>query len=261
VADDRDDEAVPHGPAEGRPELRLPPPSERLFNSLVRRLSRLGLDLHDGALQDLAALRAEIDLLVQQLESELRDHEHRSLLLGRMADLTARVDAITRDLRNVAASLRPRQVAVEGIRLALAAEIRSVTSAGVLDARLELDAGLPELGSVQRETLVLFVREGLRNARRHSSGREVTVRVFGRGSFVVAEVADDGRGFRVARRLRRAAQADRLGLVAMSEQVRLAGGELEVTSRPGGPTLLRATLPVQMSGHPLEASTSSDSPA
>ena len=34
-----------------------------------------------------------------------------------------------------------------------------------------------------------------------------------------------------------------LGLVGMRERLRLLGGALEVTSRPGGPTTLVATLP------------------
>jgi signal transduction histidine kinase len=223
----------------------LSTPGERLFNGLVRRLSRLGLELHDGALQDLAALRAEIDLLTVQLEATLEHHEHRSVVIGRMGDLTARVDGIARGLRDLAASLQPRVVATDSLRAALEAELRSAFATGGVDARLDLDGPLDELDSIQRETLVHFVREALRNARRHSCATSVSVRVSGRGRALVAEVVDDGHGFAVAQALERAARTGRLGLIVMSEQLRLAGGELEISSSPGGPTVVRAIFPLR----------------
>jgi signal transduction histidine kinase len=243
VASDRDSPIVSQRPGGSGQEDALPTPGERLFNGLVRRLSQLGLDLHDGALQDLAALRAEIELLSGQLATALRDHEHRSVVLGRMGDLTARVDGVAGELRDLAASLQPRVVALDGIRAALDAEIQSVCAAKGIEARLDLEGAIDELGAAQRETLVHFVREGLRNARQHGAATDVSVRVVERSSVVIADVVDNGRGFSVEPALERAARAGRLGLVVMSEQLRLAGGGLEISSQPGGPTVLRATLP------------------
>jgi two-component system sensor histidine kinase DegS len=223
-----------------------PTPGELLFNGLVRRLSRLGLDLHDGALQDLAALRTEIELLGEQLETLLRDHEHCAVVLGRLDDLTARVDAVAGGLRELAASLQPRVVAMDGIRAALDAEIRSACAGAGIEARLEVAGTIDELRSPQRETLVYFVREALRNARQHGGATDVSVRVVEQSSVVTAEVVDNGCGFSVEPALEQAARAGRLGLVVMSEQLRLSGGELEVSSSPGGPTVLRATLPLPL---------------
>jgi signal transduction histidine kinase len=211
----------------------------------VRRLSRLGLDLHDAALQDLAALRAEIELLTRQLSDILEGHPHRAALLGRMDDLTARVDAMARDLRELAASLQPRAVTLAGIRTALEAEIRAAGAGGDVVATLHVDGPIDELGPGQRDVLVLFVRECIRNARRHGGAGEVSVRVFGRGSSIVAEVIDGGRGFAVGRTIEGAERAGRLGLIGMREQIRLAGGELQITSRIGGPTVVRASLPIR----------------
>jgi signal transduction histidine kinase len=210
----------------------------------VRRLSRLGLELHDGALQDLAALRTEVELLTRQLSDALANHEHRSALHGRMDDLAARVDAVTGDLRMLAASLQPRAVALAGIRAALEAEIRSVCRGGDFAATLHVEGPIDELRAAQREVLVLVVREGIRNVRRHSGAREVSVRVFTLSSTVVTEVADGGRGFPVERTIEEAERMGRLGLIGLRAQVELAGGELQITSRAGGPTVVRATLPL-----------------
>ena len=53
------------------------------------------------------------------------------------------------------------------------------------------------------------------------------------------EIVDGGRGFDVEA----ARDAGRRGLVGMSERVRLLDGTLELDSRPGGPTRVRATIP------------------
>jgi signal transduction histidine kinase len=58
-----------------------------------------------------------------------------------------------------------------------------------------------------------------------------------------AEISDDGCGFDTESTLVRAARAGRLGLVGMHERVRMLGGRTEIVSRPGGPTVISATLP------------------
>jgi signal transduction histidine kinase len=58
-----------------------------------------------------------------------------------------------------------------------------------------------------------------------------------------AEITDNGRGFDVERTLVKAARNGRLGLVGMSERVRLLGGRFDVQSRPGGPTTVSVVLP------------------
>jgi signal transduction histidine kinase len=69
----------------------------------------------------------------------------------------------------------------------------------------------------------------------------VEVRTDRRG--VHASVVDNGCGFDVGQTLPAAARKGRLGLVGMSERVRLLGGRLDVESRVGGPTTITASLP------------------
>jgi signal transduction histidine kinase len=87
------------------------------------------------------------------------------------------------------------------------------------------------------------VQEALSNIRDHSGAKRVSVSVSVRRSSVHAEIVDDGRGFVVERTLVRAARRGRLGLVGMSERVRLLGGRFDVDSRPGGPTAISVVLP------------------
>ena len=75
-----------------------------LVESGERRLARLGLDLHDGAIQELAAFAGDLALLRRQLSGALATHEHGDILLGRMDDLEARLVELDRELRELARS-------------------------------------------------------------------------------------------------------------------------------------------------------------
>ena len=61
-----------------------------------RRRARLALDLHDGPLQDLAYLVADIRLFRDQLRQGLSDPRVFELLFGRVDDLEARRSVWTR---------------------------------------------------------------------------------------------------------------------------------------------------------------------
>ena len=59
-------------------------------------------------------------------------------------------------------------------------------------------------------------------------------------------VADDGRGFEVADALERSRRQRRMGLDAMRERLRLAGGSVEVRSAPGCGTVVSFELPAEL---------------
>ena len=74
---------------------------------------------------------------------------------------------------------------------------------------------------------------------RHSGARRVAVLLEEHpGSFRI-EVRDDGKGFDVDL-LRHS-----YGLLGIRERVEMQGGQVEVASRPGNGTLLRASMPLR----------------
>jgi signal transduction histidine kinase len=76
------------------------------------------------------------------------------------------------------------------------------------------------------------------NVRRHSGANRVTVGLRVEGNEVCAEVTDDGRGFDPGR------VSGGVGLFAMRERMASLGGRLEVRSRIGEGTKVRATIPL-----------------
>jgi len=105
----------------------------------------------------------------------------------------------------------------------------------------------------QQITLLGLIREALSNVREHSDAERVTITLSANARGVEATVTDDGRGFDPEETLVRAARDGHLGLVGMHERVRLLGGSTRIDSRPGGPTVISASLPVAPASAPRRA--------
>jgi signal transduction histidine kinase len=207
-----------------------------------RRLLRLGFDLHDGPIQDVLALGADVKLLQEQVYPFVLA-EHREVVYGRFEDLTARLVDLDRHLREIAHSLETKSVLSRPLGEILHREVDNFADRSGLDARLEIRGDPDSLSSAQRITVFRAIQEALANVREHSGASSVEVRVRARRSAIEVQISDDGMGFEVERALARAAQRGRLGLVGIAERVRLLGGSFQVESAPGGPTTLKFTLP------------------
>jgi signal transduction histidine kinase len=99
------------------------------------------------------------------------------------------------------------------------------------------------LSASQRIAILRIVQESLANVREHAAATSVTVALEQLSDGVRLRVADDGAGFDVSQTVVAAARRGRLGLVGMSERVRLLGGSFSLTSTPSGGTEICVTLP------------------
>ncbi len=207
-----------------------------------RRLMRLGFDLHDGPIQDVLALAADIRLLQEQTYPFVLA-EHREQAYGRFDDLTARLVELDRDLREIAHSLETKSVISRPIGEILHREIDGFAERTGVATTLEIRGDPDSLSSAQRITVFRVVQEALANVREHASASTVDIRVRARRSAIEVQIVDDGIGFEVERAVAKAAQRGRLGLVGIAERVRMLGGTFEMESAPGGPTKLRMILP------------------
>ena len=184
---------------------------------------RIARDLHDGVVQDLAAvsysLAATAEGAPDPFASELR-----------------KAAAETRhgigQLRSLLVEIYPPELHRAGLEAALADLLGSAEARG-LETELEV-----EPAPLDRDTEALFFRvaqETVRNVNKHAQAKHVSVRVQ-RASLAVE---DDGCGFDPT-----AAQSDgHFGLRMLTDLVREAGGTLEIDSEPGRGT--RVTVEVE----------------
>jgi signal transduction histidine kinase len=213
-----------------------------LVASGERLLTRVGFDLHDGPIQDVAALAADIRMLRQRVE-EHPGPISQEILFGFMDDLHARIGAIDRGLRAVVHSLESPAVGRSPLDASLQREVQSFQLQSDIRVELTLTGAFDQLTDSQRIALLRILQESLSNARDHGGARSIDVSVEARPNETRLQIVDDGRGFDVPRTLVRAARRGRFGLLGMSERVRLLGGRFDVDSRPGGPTVVSVVLP------------------
>ncbi|RDI74046.1 Histidine kinase-, DNA gyrase B-, and HSP90-like ATPase [Gaiella occulta] len=215
---------------------------ESLVVAAERRLTRLAFDLHDGPMQDVLALAAEVKQLQRDLDPFILE-SRRELARGRFDDALARLAELDRDLRETAQSLETTSTVSRPLGEVLHREAEAFTRRTGIDARVDVRGDVGALTASQRIVIFRAVQEALSNVREHSAATAAEVVVRTRRSTTEVSITDDGQGFEVARGLARAAQRGRLGVVGISERVRLLGGTFDIDSRPGGPTTLRFSLP------------------
>ena len=195
--------------------------------------ARIARDLHDGPLQDLAYGLAEVHVAGIDLRDD--DPASAAAAIGRASLALRRVSeglrAAVNDLRLGGELNRSLPSLVES----LVERVRSMDPG--CDVRLEVQEGFPTgpAGDAGAEVLRV-VGEALTNARRHSGARNVRVSLGLDGDFLVAEVADDGRGFGPG-------TVPGVGRGGMRERAEALGGGLEVVSAPGEGTRVRLRVP------------------
>jgi signal transduction histidine kinase len=226
-------------------ELLLERSAERermLVRSGEQRLMRIGFDLHDGPIQDVLALGAEVTLLRDQVYPFILD-SHRERAAGRFDDVLARVTELDRQLRELSRSLESRSIVTRPLGEILHREVDAFAERSGIEARLEIRGDPESITSAQRIAVYRAIQESLSNVREHSGATTVEIRIRMRRSSIEVRITDDGHGFEVGRALARAAQRGRLGIVGIGERVRMLGGTFEIDSAPGGPTMLTFALP------------------
>jgi signal transduction histidine kinase len=215
---------------------------EALAQSAERRLRRLGFDLHDGPVQDVIALGAEITRLSEQLSELELDTRVRQLLDGRIEDLRAYLSTVESDLREYCSSLESPVLVSRPFEKALRGAVWTFTAKTDLQPSVTIAGDVDDLTDTQRITLYRIVQEALSNICDHSGAREASVDLRVLDTHIALEIRDDGVGFDVDAALRSAAQRGHIGLLGMMERVRLIGGDMQIRSATGGPTRLSVKL-------------------
>lgn len=225
--------------------LRLLEQAEQREQSLVaaaeKRLVRLGYDLHDGPVQDVVVLSEELRLLTADLEPLVGEQPRVAVTRG-LENVREQVCRLADDLRELAQSLETSAVSRRPLVELFEREAAALRRRTPIDCAVDVSADLDGLTDSQRITLYRVVQEALANVAEHSGASTARIRMTETSSSVSLTVTDDGCGFDPAAALEAAVERGRLGIVGMSERVRLLGGMFRVTSAPTRGTTIRVVL-------------------
>ena len=93
--------------------------------------------------------------------------------------------------------------------------------------------------------LYRIVQESLNNILKHAHATEATVTLTRDANTLRLRITDNGRGFEASAPAAELGAGSGFGLAGMAERARMAGGQLEVTSRPGHGTTVAAWAPIR----------------
>jgi signal transduction histidine kinase len=198
---------------------------------------RIVRNLHDGLIQDLAALGYAIPLV----SSKLPPTEEVEPARRALDDLGSAVERDVASLRTLITDVYPTNLRQGGLQDAVDVLVRSAGSTGLV-VTTDIDGEVEESLMVT-QLAFRVIREGLRNVVEHAEAKTASIIVARDGSDVVVTVSDDGRGAHPEN-----AGSGHLGLKLLSDMTREVGGHMEVWSRNGHGTTLQARFPVHLEG-------------
>ncbi|MFL6447124.1 MAG: PAS domain S-box protein [Bryobacteraceae bacterium] len=189
-------------------------------------------ELHDDVSQRLAVLEMHVSLL--QSQPEMPD-----ALKQQLEGLTNEITKVSEGVRTLSHGLHPSMLEHLGLIPALrslGSEFEKVQSFTFHLISFPLQRTIPL--SVA-STLYRIAQEALRNVAKHAPGSLVTVRVTEDEHELHLSIHDNGPGFDPAS----TATHHGLGLISIEERVRLVGGKLALSAKPGGGTRIDVTVP------------------
>jgi len=195
-----------------------------------RRVSR---ELHDELGQRLALLEIQIEQLERELGADATVHSALESLRGRVGE-------IADDVHRICCRLHPAVLENLGLLIAVRSYCDEYGAWSGIKTRfthLGVPAQLPPSVSL---CIYRVVQEALRNVARHAHAKRAIVVIRGSESGMQVMVKDNGRGFNVGQ----AGRGGGLGLISLSERVKLLGGACWIRSAPDRGTCIRAWIPI-----------------
>jgi len=208
--------------------------ARRLTNAQEKERTRIARELHDDIGQSLAILRIQM-LRAGQPVSGMVGKRHPTIpqLCDNLKLLAEKVSLLSHQLHS-------SELEYLGLSVAVQSHCREFSRQYKIPVECSCNDIPEDLDSLLALSLLRIVQEALHNAAKHSKAKSIQVAVQGTPSELSLLIADDGIGFDPEE----AKLAAGLGLISMRERVHLAGGEFQITSRPGEGTCIAARVPL-----------------
>ncbi|MGI8684482.1 MAG: sensor histidine kinase [Acidimicrobiales bacterium] len=207
--------------------------SDQLIDERERERARIGSDIHDGVLQQLAAIQMQADTMGSALEAGRPDTA---------ADLArktaAGIETTIADLRTAVRSLRRTSLDAGGLPGTLKRLGRSFHAACGIEVEVECDTFTADVPLSIELLLCECCEEALTNVARHASASSVRISLSSDGNAAELMVVDNGVGPTSQ------GSSSGLGLVLARDKVNLAGGGVWVEGKRGEGTAVRVRVPI-----------------
>ncbi|NWK56967.1 PAS domain S-box protein [Verrucomicrobiaceae bacterium N1E253] len=217
---------------------------ERLGKKLVdtresekRYLAR---ELHDDVTQRLAAMALDIKRIAQQSSLSQQATKRELLSLGQ------KLGELAVDTQELSRQLHPKILEDLGLNSAIRSKCLRFKKRTGIPVHLLLHPSSNQLDQEQALCAYRVLQEALTNIHRHAEASKVHIELIYNNRSATLTIKDDGIGFD----LKSAKNQESLGLVSISERVRLSNGHLNIHSKPLQGTMLKIELPLTKRHNP-----------
>jgi signal transduction histidine kinase len=200
---------------------------KRLVAAQDEARRRLERNLHDGAQQNLVALKVKLGL-AKALAT--KDPQKTAEVLDQLA---ADTDEAVETLRDLARGIYPPLLAERGLAAALESQARKATLPVAVDAD-----GIGRYSQDTEAAVYFCVLEALQNVQKYARANSVEVRLAQTDDVLSAAVKDDGSGFDLS------SVTKGSGLQNMEDRLDALGGTVEIESAPGSGATVTIRLPI-----------------
>lgn len=204
--------------------------ASQLIQSQETERKRLARELHDDIGQRLSLVASEVALMASQCS------DADAIARGRLSDLRDDLDSLCSDIHNMSHNLHSYKLQHLGLKSALMDLCRKLSHPGF---RVHIDVDDMDEPVSKDVSLCLYrvVQEALNNALRHAHTLVVAVTITKIGDMFYMTIQDAGIGFD------RDASPQGLGLISMTERLKLVKGELKLQSIIGRGTEIWVSVP------------------
>ncbi len=216
-----------------RAEAELERSSQILVQAQESERKRIASELHDGLGQNLLIIKNGIRKCIKTLSDTNRSED----ILDQIASIS---QESIEEIRRITYHLRPHQLDKLGLKGAIESAINRAESSSAL----KFESDIHEIDGILKKDheihLYRIVQEGLRNIIQYANAENVTVNIGKTGDGLDVTITDNGKGFDIES-VR--SNGKGLGLLDISERVKILNGTLKIESDIGGGTTISVSIP------------------
>ena len=202
-----------------------------------RRVSR---ELHDDLNQRLSNLKLSIEMLVRSTPRK------RGSVIEHLQGFAQQLDAMIRDVRKIAANLRPTILDDFGLAVGIELLCRDFEKLHHRTVMLHTIHCISRRFNTNVEiALYRIAQESFTNIAKHSNATAVDVKLLFDESSLKMIIHDNGKGFDLREVRSRKGLARGLGFTGMRERIETVGGRFHIESSPTIGTTIEAEIPIE----------------
>jgi len=208
----------------------------RLITAQEEERARIARELHDDFSQRLALLGIGLGQLWKKLSpNEVEQRENVQEMLRGTKEMSS-------DLHSLSHQLHSSKLEHVGLVPALHGLCKEISEKYKIEVHFSESEGAVDVPKDVALCMFRVAQESLVNIVKHSGAREAQVQLSANAIGISLRISDHGRGFDPAMKT----PAAGIGLIGMSERLRLVGGRLLVKSETGRGTEILAEAPVAL---------------